>query len=102
MVLADLYRKEGREGLEGDSGTFWEVKTKHRQGGPYLKTGSSASGTSQRKTQQRPPIAPSPHRFVFLLEMWVFLFYPLAVVYMGQTAGAEAATFQASKVARNQ
>lgn len=46
----------------------WE-KTKHRQGGPYLKTG--AMRWSQREKNPREPIAPSPHRFVFLIEMWV-------------------------------
>lgn len=47
----------------------WE-KTKHRQGGPYLKTGSTQWGPAREKTL-RELIAPSPHQFVFLLEMWV-------------------------------
>lgn len=47
----------------------WE-KTKHPPRRTLSKNRGHASGTSERKNP-REPIAPSPHRFVFLLEVWV-------------------------------
>lgn len=55
-------RKEGGRHLRKDQASPRRTLSKNR---------GHASGTNERKTP-RELIAPSPHRFVFLLEMWVY------------------------------
>ena len=61
--VGGLGTMEGRRKVAGT----WERKPSIRQGGPYLKTG--ATRWDQRKKEK----TPSPHRFVFLIEMWVHI-----------------------------